>query len=336
MKNRLLAVAAFFTISASFSVAAEIVYLDVSRPDVASFIDAMVSEHEFERETLAGTLAKAQIRQSIIDKISAPAEKKLTWGEYRKIFLTRERIDAGTAFWLEHREMLERIQRESGVSIEMIVGIIGVETYYGRITGKDRVLDSLATLAFEYPRRARFFRGELEQFLVLAREEELDATAPLGSYAGAMGRPQFMPSSFRAYAIDATGDGKRDIWNDWADVAGSVANYFLEHGWQPGGEVVARATLGHAWSGPRPQPQNKLKATGTVAELSAQGVMFATDLPGDSVGELLTYEGDSGLEHWVGFHNFFVITRYNRSAMYALAAHQLGQQVATRVKAHVD
>ena len=336
MKNRLLAVAAFFTFTVSCSLAADDVYLDISRPDVTAFIDEMLREHEFERDSLANTLAKAQIRQSIIDKISAPAEKKLTWGEYRKIFLTRERIDAGTAFWLENREMLERIQRETGVSIEMIVGIIGVETYYGRITGKDRVLDALATLAFEYPRRARFFRNELKQFLVLAREEELDATVPLGSYAGAMGRPQFMPSSFRAYAIDATGDGKRDIWNNWADVAGSVANYFLEHGWETGGEVVAQATLGQAWKGPLPEPGNKLEAGDTVAALSQKGVMFATDLPGDSAAELLTYEGDSGLEHWVGFHNFFVITRYNRSAMYALAAHQLGQQVASQVRNHAS
>ena len=134
--------------------------------------------------------------------------------------------------------------------------------------------------------------------------------------------------------IDATGDGKRDIWNDWADVAGSVANYFIEHGWQVDGEVVAQATLGNAWKGPLPQPKNKLEARETVAALSDKGVMFATDLPGDSAGELLTYEGDSGLEHWVGFHNFFVITRYNRSAMYALAAHQLGQQIASKVKAH--
>jgi membrane-bound lytic murein transglycosylase B len=334
MINRLLAVAAWFTLFVSCPLAADTAPLDVERPDVASFIDNMVREHGFERDALAVTLGQARIRQSIIDKISAPAEKTLTWGEYRKIFLTRERIDAGAAFWLENREMLKRIERETGVSIAMIVGIIGVETYYGRITGKDRVLDALATLAFEYPRRAKFFRSELEHFLVLAREEELDATVPMGSYAGAMGRPQFMPSSFRAYAVDATGDGKRDIWNDWADVAGSVANYFLEHGWQVDGEVVTQATLGQAWQGPLPQPKNKLKAHETVAALSDKGVMFATDLPGDSAGELLTYEGDSGLEHWVGFHNFFVITRYNRSAMYALAAHQLGQQIAAKVKAN--
>ena len=334
MKKRLLAVAALLVASVSCSFADAGPALDVTRPDVATFIDEMVRKHDFDRGALAETLGKARVKQSIIDKISTPAEKQLTWGEYRKIFLTRERINAGTTFWLENREMLERIERETGVSVAMIVGIIGVETYYGRITGRDRVIDALVTLAFEYPRRARFFRSELEHFLVLTREEELDATVPLGSYAGAMGRPQFMPSSFRAYAIDATGDGKRDIWNNWADTAGSVANYFLEHGWQTGEEVVAQATLGHSWSGPKPEPKNTLKASETVAALSRKGVMFATDLSPDSRGELLTYEGDSGLEHWVGFHNFFVITRYNRSVMYALAAYQLGQSIAGEVDAH--
>ena len=336
MKNRLLAVAAIFAISVSCSEADDSVYLDVTRPAVAEFIDEMVAEHDFDRDTLAATLGKARVKQSIIRKISTPAEKKLSWGEYREIFITRERIRAGTEFWLENREMLERIHRETGVSVEMIVGIIGVETYYGRITGKDRVIDALVTLAFDYPPRKKFFRNELVQFLILAREEELDATEPVGSYAGAMGRPQFMPSSFRAYAVDATGDGKRDIWNNWADVAGSVANYFLAHGWRPGEEVTAQATLGHAWNGAIPQPKNTLTPRETVASLSSKGVMFGTELDGDSKGALLTYEGANGIEHWVGFHNFFVITKYNRSVMYALAAYQLGQEISSKVETHAS
>jgi len=260
----------------------------------------------------------------------------LTWAEYRKIFITRERIAAGTTFWLENREMLERIHKETGVSVEMIVGIIGVETYYGRITGRDRVIDALATLAFDYPPRSKFFRNELVQFLILAREEEMDALVPVGSYAGAMGRPQFMPSSFRAYAVDATGDGKRDIWNNWADVAGSVANYFVAHRWRAGEEVTSQATLSSRWDGPVPEPKNKLKAVDTIESLSKKGVVFATELCADSKSELLTYEGEGGIEHWVGFHNFFVITKYNRSAMYALAAHQLGQEIALKVATSAD
>ena len=333
MKNRLAAVAAILAVSVSCSQADDKVYVDVTRPNVASFIDEMVVQHDFQRDALVTVLGKAEIKGSIIDKISKPAEKKLTWGEYRKIFLTKERIAAGKNFWLENREMLERIQQETGVSVEMIVGIIGVETYYGRITGKDRVIDALATLAFDYPPRSAFFRKELREFLILTREEQIDATEPLGSYAGAMGRPQFMPSSFRAFAVDATGDGKRDIWNDWADVSGSVANYFLEHGWRIGEEVTAQATLSSRWVGPVPKPKNTLKASKTVETLSKKGIVFATDLPGDAKGELLTFEGKGGTEHWVGFHNFFVITKYNRSVMYALAAHQLGQAIALEVAA---
>jgi membrane-bound lytic murein transglycosylase B len=305
--------------------------VDVQRPMVSAFIDEMVTEHAFDRESLQTVLGSAQIKPSIIKRISTPAERTLSWGEYRKIFITRERINAGATFWREHRDMLERISKESGVSIDMIVGIIGVETYFGRITGKDRVLDSLATLAFDYPPRQTFFRNELVQFLMLTREEDIDALTPTGSYAGAMGRPQFMPSSFRAYAVDASGDGKRDIWNNWADVAGSVANYFVEHGWRNGEDVTSRANLGEGWSGPRPQPRNTLKASATVESLRDSGVDFATRLCADSKAELLSLEGDDGSEYWVGFHNFFVITRYNRSVMYALAAHQLGQAIAAEV-----
>ncbi len=318
-------------ISATAALAAsddQAVYLDLEQANVVAFIDEMVVQHEFDRESLRTVLAQAEIKASTIDKISSPAERVLNWGEYRKIFITRERVAAGVEFWIENRSMLERIELETGVPAAKLVGIIGVETYFGRITGTDRVIDTLATLAFDYPPRSKFFRGELAQFLILAREEELDATVPLGSYAGAMGRPQFMPSSFRAYAVDSTGDGKRDIWNSWADVAGSIANYFLKHGWRSGEEVLSQATLSGRWQGNAPQPQNSLKAEGTIASLSKMGVVFATDLSMDSKGQLLIYEGDHGTEYWVGFHNFFVITKYNHSVMYALAVHQLGQQIA--------
>ncbi len=323
-------------ISATAALAAsddQTVYLDLEQANVVAFIDEMVADHEFDRKSLRNVLAQAEIKASTIDKISSPAERTLTWGEYRKIFITPERIAAGVSFWRENREMLERIELETGVPVAKLIGIIGVETYFGRITGNDRVIDALATLAFDYPPRSKFFRNELVQFLILAREEEIDATVPLGSYAGAMGRPQFMPSSFRAYAVDSTGDGKRDIWSNWADVAGSIANYFIAHGWRSGEEVVSQATLSGRWYGNAPQPKNTLKAEDTVASLSKKGVVFATDLHSDSKGQLLTYEGDQGIEYWVGFHNFFVITKYNRSVMYALAVHQLGQQIELQADA---
>lgn len=333
MKPIRFALIAAFLISSLPAIAADTAPIDLKQENVVAFIDEMVKEHDFDRDALSAVLAKAQIKQVIIKKISTPAERKLNWGEYRKIFITDERVNAGVKFWRENKEMLERITLETGVPIEMLVGIIGVETYFGRITGKDRVLDALATLAFEYPRRSKFFRKELMEFLILAREEEIDPTEPMGSYAGAMGRPQFMPSSFRAYAVDSTGDGKRDIWNNWADVAGSIANYFLAHRWRAGEEVVAQATLSGAWTSAVPEPANTLKVTDTVESLSNKGVMFATDLCADSKGQLLTYEGYDGIEHWVGFHNFFVITKYNRSVMYALAVYQLGQTIATKVNA---
>ena len=305
--------------------------IDIDRPEVEAFIDTMVEEHDFDREQLRDTLGAAEVKQSILDAIARPAEKTKSWAEYREIFITPERIEAGAEFWADNEDALRPVSESTGVPIEMLVGIIGVETYFGRITGSFRVLDALATLAFSYPPRAKFFRRELEQYLLLAREEGMQPTDATGSYAGAMGRPQFMPSSYRAYAVDATGDGKRDIWNDWTDVAGSIANYFLEHGWKPGEDVAARASLGSDWQGPVPKPKNTLKPTETVASLSRKGAMFVTDLPGDSKGELLTYEGADGIEHWVGFHNFFVITRYNRNVMYALAVHQLGQEIALEV-----
>jgi len=268
--------------------AADTAPLNLQQENVVAFIDQMVTDHAFDRDALSAVLAKAQVKQNIIKKISTPAERTLTWGEYRKIFITKERINAGATFWQDNKEMLQRIALETGVSIEILVGIIGVETYFGRITGKDRVIDALATLAFEYPPRSKFFRNELVQFLILAREEELDPTVPMGSYAGAMGRPQFMPSSFRAYAVDATGDDKRDIWNNWADVSGSIANYFLEHGWRKSEQIAAQATLSGNWRGAIPKPKNTLKASSTVEKLSNKGVLFATELCADSKAELLT------------------------------------------------
>ena len=324
MIHRLLASIALFLIIAPVSHA-----VDVDRPEIDAFIESMVSKHEFDRDDLIRILGQAEIKESILEQIKKPAEKTLTWAEYRPIFMTAERVQAGANFWRENRASLDNISSSTGVPSEIIVGIIGVETYYGRITGGHRVLDALATLAFYYPPRAKFFRRELEEFLLLVREEEMQATDPFGSYAGAMGRPQFMPSSYRAYAVDSTGDGKRDIWNNWTDVAGSVANYFVKHGWTAGEEVTTQATLSSRFSGPA--PDNTLSARETVRSLSQSGVMFSTDLSSDSKGQLVTLEGANGTEHWVGFHNFFVITRYNHSVMYALAVHQLGQEIALEV-----
>jgi peptidoglycan lytic transglycosylase B len=310
-------------------VAADALAIDIERSDVKAFIDKMVVEHDYDRAALQKTLAGAESQEAIIKAISRPAERTMNWADYRKIFMTDKRIDAGADFWREHAATLQRISAETGVSCEILVGIIGVETFFGRITGNYRVLDALSTLAFDYPPRSGFFRRELEQFLLLVREEQMDAADATGSYAGAMGAPQFMPSSYRAYAVDASADGKRDIWSNWEDVIGSVANYFVRHGWQQGQDVAARATLSPQWNGKT--PSNSLKAEDTVESLSKDGVLFATGLGSEAKSALLKLEGSSGDEYWVGFHNFFVITRYNRSVMYALAVHQLGQEIAAAV-----
>ena len=304
--------------------------IDLKQDNVIRFINEMVKDHKFDRKYLKEIIGKAKRKESIIKLISAPAERTLNWSDYRKIFITDERIKIGVNFCKDNKEMLERIERETGVPIEILVGIIGVETYFGRITGNDRVIDALTTLAFEYPPRSIFFKKELKHFLILTREEGLDPLVPMGSYAGAMGRPQFMPSSFRAYAVDSSGNGKRDIWGDWADVSGSIANYFLAHKWRTDEEVAVRANLGKKWKGKVPKPSNILKISNTLESLRGKGVQFKTSLTDKNKGELLTFKGDNGVEHWIGFHNFFVITKYNHSVMYALAVHQLGQLISLK------
>ncbi len=306
------------------------VAIDTDRADVQAFIGHMVSNHNYERAQLIEVLNDAASQPAILEAISKPVEKTLSWKDYRNIFVTDGRIEAGAAFWREHRDTVSRISDETGVPPEILVAIIGVETYFGRLTGDHRVLDALATLAFDYPPRSGFFRRELEQFLLLVREEDMNPAEATGSYAGAMGAPQFMPSSYRAYAVDASDDGKRDIWNNWQDVIGSIANYFVAHGWQPGREIATLATLADGWTGSA--PKNLLKPEDTVGSLSKQGVLFATDLGGAEKSQLMKLDGVDGEEYWVGFHNFFVITRYNHSVMYALAVYQLGREIERKVE----
>jgi membrane-bound lytic murein transglycosylase B len=271
-------------------------------------------------------LRSATIDPSILDAISRPAERVVPWYEYRAIFLSDARIAAGARFWAEHAATIQSISERYGVAPEMLVAIVGVETYFGQRTGKYRVLDSLATLAFAYPPRAKFFGGELEQFLLLTREEGIDPKTPLGSYAGAMGAGQFIPSSFRTYAVDADADGKRDIWNDWADVLGSIANYFDKNGWKTGEPVADPATRSPDWKGT--EPSNALELAETVGSLAKQGYVFTTREATDAPAAAFALEAQGGgSEFWIGYHNFRVITRYNRSPKYALAAHQLGEAI---------
>ena len=295
----------------------------------SAFIDKMVKQHEFARAELTSLLDGAEINQVILDTMARPAERVAPWFEYRNIFLTEARIAAGAQFWAEHAAVIGATSARYGVAPEIIVAIVGVETFFGTRMGRYRVLDALATLAFAYPPRATFFASELESFLLLAREEQVDVKAALGSYAGAMGAGQFIPSSYRAYAVDANADGKRDLWSDWDDALGSVANYFKEHGWRNGQPVVEQATRAERFSGP--EPSNSLDLGETVSSLSNMGYVFATSLPADAPAAAYALEAaGGGSEYWVAYHNFRVITRYNRSAKYALAAHQLSQAIHAR------
>ena len=303
---------------------------DINRTNIQNFIMTMLEKHGFDEDNLSSILSKAESKEKILEAISRPAEKRLNWNEYRNIFIKDERVKAGANFWLEHKQILENISQETGVTIEILVGIIGVETYFGRFTGGYRVIDALSTLAFDYPKRSAFFTKELEAYLLLTREESMDPFDATGSYAGAMGSPQFMPSSYRAYAVDSDGDDKRDIWTNWPDVIGSVANYFIEHGWRQGYQIIVPAKIKESDS--KPITKDGLKATETVKILKDRGIIFDSVMKDDHPSELLYLEQENANNYWVAFHNFFVITRYNHSIMYALAVHQLGQEISNEVK----
>ncbi len=291
-----------------------------------AFIERMVTEQGADRAELQALFNGAQYKQSIIDAMTRPAEKVKLWKDYRKIFVTEKRIRQGLQFWREQQPWLEKAQAEYGVPIEYVVAIIGVETYYGRFAGNYRVVDALSTLAFDYPARSPFFTKELEHFLLLAKEQKLDPATLKGSYAGAMGYGQFMPSSYRAYAVDYNDDGVADIWTDPVDAIGSVANYFVHHGWQRDEGVVVRASITADYSS---DGINKLvKPKLSLAELAAQGFTPVPEMSPDVKAIPLRLQGQAGVEFWLGLQNYYTITRYNHSFRYAMAVAQLAEQIA--------
>lgn len=298
---------------------------DPGRTEVAEFIADLAHRHDFDPGPLAALLAKAESRPAILQAISRPAERTLTWDEYRSRFIVERRIRRGIQVYAERKAELERAASSTGVPAEVLLAIVGVETSYGENTGKYRVVDALATLAFDYPPRAPFFRGELEQFLLMTREEQLDPLVPLGSYAGAMGIPQFMPSSFRRWAVDGDGDGKRNLWTSWADVFASVGNYLAVHGWRRGEPVMLPADASGA--NLEGLEFGKVGLPETVGSLRRRGVKFTTDLPDATPATLVALTVAFGTEYRVGFANFHAITRYNRSHMYASAVSDLADAI---------
>jgi len=293
---------------------------------IAAFSQQMSTRYGFNAESLTATLAQAQRRDTILTTIAKPAEHK-PWYVYRPIFMTAERIDAGVRFWTEHAAVLARAEQEYGVPASIIVAIIGVETFYGRNTGNFRVIEALGTLAFHYPPRATFFRSELENFFLLARDENLDALTPTGSYAGAMGLPQFMPSSFRNFAVDFDRDGHRDIWRNPDDAIGSVANYLKKHGWVARQAIVMPVMPGTANAA---LASDKLELKRTAAQFMAAGVRTFDPVDPELPAVLIAYESKEGAEYWLGFKNFYAITRYNRSPKYALAVAQLADAMVNK------
>jgi membrane-bound lytic murein transglycosylase B len=316
----------FFVLLASQPAAA----IDTKRPDVKEFISHMSDTYSFKKRALRKLLSEAESQQSIVDAMNKPAEKAKLWYEYRPIFLNERRIREGTEFWVAHRRALEQASGRSGVPPEYLAAILGVETYYGRLTGSYRVLDALTTLAFDYPPRAKFFSQELEQYLLLTRDMKFDPLTVKGSYAGAMGAPQFMPSNYRRYAVDADADGHIDLWSNWPDVCASVGNYLKEHGWTAGEPVLSEASVAPDKAGEL--DGRNLALSESVGSLRAKGVSFDTTLPEDAPALLIAADEEDGV-HWrVGYGNFYVITRYNHSAMYAMAVYELAAAVKQRMQ----
>jgi membrane-bound lytic murein transglycosylase B len=305
-----------------------------TRADVRAFIGEMADEYGYDRAALRKMFAEVRYQRAIVAAMDRPLSAPPKWYEYAPTFLDRGRIDAGVAYWAAHEEDFARAEARFGVPAEVVLAILGVETYYGKYIGGYRTVDALATLAFDYPRRAAFFRGELKQFLLLARELSLPPLAAKGSFAGALGVPQFMPGSYRNFAVDFDGSGRADLWTSSADIVGSVANYLARHDWQPGQPVLLPAQIAEAT---RDAVLRKLD--GGLSERramdawAADGVtpaMVPEGLAADPVGLLLLEEKADGVatdSYWIVCNNFYVLTRYNRSRLYAAAVWELAKAI---------
>lgn len=313
---------------------------DYSQRAAAQPMIERLQQAGFNRQWVEAQLSHAQRQDSILEAIARPAEKRLSWGEYRARFLTEKRIHAGLDFWQAHQKIFARADQEYGVPAPIILGILGVETYYARNMGSYRVLDALATLGFDYPPRSAFFLKQLEAFFQLSSEAHISLATTKGSYAGAIGMAQFIPTSYRHYAVDFDKDGKVDLVNSPADAIGSIANYFVKHGWQKGLPVAAHARVdGDKWQALFAKAD--LKPALTLAQAQADGISptlcHATDVPtpycfdkmaGDTPVAPLQLDGAYGTEYWLTSSNFYTITRYNHSPLYAMAVFQLATRIA--------
>jgi len=302
------------------------------KPDVEEWVLRMEREHQFDADELRDMLAQFKPNQRIIKAINTPATSK-PWHFFDNLYVTTSRIDGGVKFWNKHAELLERARDKYGVPEEVMTAIIGIESSYGKRTGSFQVADALYTLGFEVPRRSTFFKGQFEHFMLLTRENDFDPLAIKGSFAGAMGIPQFIPSSYRDYAIDFDKDGRTDLWGSVPDAVGSVANYLSRFGWNDGEQVVLKAKLSSS-------DTDKLESLGvkpslTIKQFRARGVETDSNPADDTKGGFFVLEGKKGPQYWISLNNFYVITRYNRSKNYAMAVHQLSQKIAQKRRAKI-
>ncbi len=291
-------------------------------PELGAFIDEMAARHGYSASALGELFTQVEIKPEIVAAIERPAEAR-PWYEYRLRFIDRKRIDGGVRYWREHAATLERAEDQFGVPPQVIVALIGIETDYGRNAGRFRVADALTTLTLRYPPRAAFFRRELEEYLLLTRDLGVSPLHIKGSYAGAIGIPQFIPSSYRRYAVDFDGDGRRDLIGNAADAIGSIANFLVRHGWQPKAPVTDEVRIEgarHFWV-----EQLGVKPALTVQQLVSYGIFPRRHHGGELRAALIALEGEDGPLYRVGYQNFYAITRYNRSKRYAMAVYELAE-----------
>jgi membrane-bound lytic murein transglycosylase B len=296
-------------------------------PAVSAFIDELAAKHDFDRRQLRRWFAQARVQQGILQAMANPTTA-LPWHAFRESHVTTTRIRGGLAYWQRYAATLARASADSGVPEEILVATVGIESFYGRLAGTSKVFDALVTLAFNYPPRAERFRGELEEFLLLTRELNVDPLRVKGSYAGALGVPQFLPSSYRQYAVDFDHDGKRDLWNH-IDAIGSIANYYKSYGWQAGEPVLAAIEQSDEAPGDEFTALlgRGIKPHTTVAAIKRAGASPAYVVADDTPAAVFAAETEAGMRYWIGFNNFYVITRYNRSVNYALAVYELAQEI---------
>lgn len=301
-----------------------------NRPDVEAFIERLAKTSDYSEQRLVALFSQAKQQTQLFERMNKPAEKKLEWYQYRKIFLTEKRINKGVEFWKKNRKLLQQVEQKYQVPAEILVAIVGVETFYGVYKGKAPVFDTLVTFAFDYPKRASFFTRELEEFLILSARQKFKVREVKGSYAGAMGMPQFIASSYSNYAVDFDGDGKINLFDSVPDILGSVANYFKRHQWQSGEAVTFPLSL--STSNTVNNVEIGLKPSHSWKTLKDAGLSAQTPIKNDTAVALISLQQKQQVEYWAGLQNFYVITRYNHSEMYAMAVYQLSQKIKSGMK----